>query len=111
MIKTITSYLLIFSLFATNTNCTHYSVVPTVAALNENPLYTYNRQQDPEISRLLNMVESTFFNKSEQKSTKQVIHKRGADPDHCENPDQEYLEGLLSEYQIHYRKFEETIFF
>ena len=80
-------------------------------SLNEPPLYQYSSKQDPETAEFLRNVEEKFFTSSSNsnKSSTRSLQKRDTNyQDQCENPDQEYLEDLLSEYQIHYRKFEET---
>ena len=81
-------------------------------SLNETPLYQYSSKQDPETAEFLRNVEEKFFTSSSNsnKSSTRSLQKRDTNyQDQCENPDQEYLEDLLSEYQIHYRKFEETV--
>lgn len=78
--------------------------------LNETPLFEYSQRQDPDTSLFLKNIEEKFFGVSLKKISNRDLHKRETnDHEQCENPDQEYLESLLSEYQIHYRKFEETV--
>ena len=91
-------------------------ITPTVMTNSESMLgrfdettYVLKHNDSPELKHVLNEIHSLVFNSTNVKSLKKSLRKRSTDSSHCESPDQEYLEGLLSEYQIHYRKFEETI--
>ncbi len=79
--------------------------------LEQTPLYSFSKQQDPMIAKFIQSVEMKFFKRSSNISSLisgHLIRKKKSN-EYCANPDQDYLESILSEYQVHYRKFEETV--
>jgi hypothetical protein len=112
MFNIIFKYCFFISIIFTNIKMTT-STSKQQLRLEQTPLFSFSKQQDPMIAKFIQSVESKFFKRSTNISSLISGHlirkKKSNTNEYCANPDQDYLESILSEYQVHYRKFEETV--